>query len=192
VEKLPKFLEENEVKAIVLTLERGTGPLQARNRALVKLLIQTGIRVSELCDIKLNDINFTENRILINGKGSKQRFVYFSDQIHDELNRWMVFHPGGKWLFCTLIERKAGQVKGNRMDRNTVYHLVRRLGKKAGLSKPLHPHMFRHTCGTQHLRNGTDITVIQRILGHSRIETTTIYAKVADKTVETAMKNYLI
>ena len=188
---LPKVIETStisEIYALIkLDLDNSETEYQKllnlRNLLLIDILISTGIRVSELCRIKSSNINLINNTIVIEGKGKKERLLHIGSI--DTVNLIKEYMNGmdeeSEYLFQSM--------KGNNLDTNSIRHLLKKYCKAAHLSKHVTPHQFRHTFATLLLEDDVDIRIIQKILGHSSINTTAIYADVAQKKIRQVMIN---
>lgn len=142
-----------------------------RERALVEFLYSSGCRVSEVVNLRLSDIDFASRLARVTGKGNKERLVCFSIKTKLLLQVYLDQRAGrSNALFAT--SRTPVSPLGVR----TIQKTIQSLGDRAGLSTRVHPHLLRHTFATLSLNNGMDITVIQRLLGHSQLSTTEIYA----------------
>lgn len=149
-----------------------------RDIAVLELLFATGIRVSELCYLKVDAINLTEGTIMIYGKGAKERFLQISNaQVLDSLRIYsQVFEESIQntgWFFVNRL--------GRRLSDQSVRFMINRYAAAAGIPQHITPHMFRHSFATLLLEEDVDIRYIQQILGHSSILTTQIYTHVASK-----------
>lgn len=143
-----------------------------RDRAILEMLISSGMRVSELCGINRADVNMHERECEVLGKGNKRRMCYFSAEAELYLNEYLNSRTDdGEALFV------AKNRKGARLGKSAIEKAMRDLGRNAGVSN-VHPHRFRRTFATNKLRRGMKLEEIQQLLGHSNIETTLIYAKV--------------
>ena len=148
-----------------------------RDKTIVLTLLSTGVRASELCDIRLTDINLTNNSIkIIHGKGNKQRFVFFGKRTAKYI--WRIstarVNAGARDTDFLFTVGK----NGDKMERHALCRLLHNLGLRAGV-KRVFPHRFRHTFAINYLRNGGDLLTLQTILGHSSLEMVRRYARVA-------------
>ena len=186
-EEIEKLLKACDyvVRAMGDTRYRSRRSTAKRDRAIILLLVDSGLRVSELCDLRIENVDFQGKRAYVkSGKGDKARFVYFGKVCSQAM--WRYF-----------VERfPAGKARGSEpffvinddihpMDRHSVRLIVRRLGKKVG-DPGLHPHRFRHTFAIQFLRNGGNIFELQQLLGHSSLEMVQHYARLAETDLENA------
>ncbi len=167
--KLPSYLNENEMR-MILDISREN----IRDYAMLMVLAYSGLRVSELCSLRIEDIDFLENVIHVkSGKGDKDRMVVVDSRVMEILKEYLKSekrHEGN-----VFVSRK-----GNRISTTHVERIVKYYAKKAGINKKVTPHVIRHTFATTLLRNGADIRFIQQILGHSSVATTQIYTHVDD------------
>lgn len=150
-----------------------------REKAIVEFLSSTGCRLSELVNIKINDINWTEQSLFVIGKGNKQRKVYFSIRAKLFIQKYLRTRKGeSEYLFIGV------KAPYQRLGQRAVQDLVKRILKRSELDKNVFPHLFRHTFATQSLNSGMSMPVLQRILGHEQASTTQIYAQLNDDNVK--------
>lgn len=150
---------------------------QARDRALIEILFCGGLRVSEVSDLLLTSIDLGDDVIRVMGKGSRERIVpIVSAQLRQALRRWIELRKGTDAEVPLLFTNRFGR----RLSDQSIRNVVKRTAVASGAGK-VTPHMFRHTLATQLLEQGVDLRHIQRLLGHSSITTTTIYAQVSDR-----------
>lgn len=161
--------------------------LAIRNITIIELLFSTGIRISELCNIRIKDINFQDRSLKIFGKGSKERVLYLgNDQVIQSLEKYIELNKNideeNNYLFLNKFNTQLSE--------QTVRILLKNIEKDLNLSIHITPHMFRHTFATTLLEKEVDIRYIQNILGHSSISTTQIYTHVTyPKQKEILIKN---
>jgi integrase/recombinase XerD len=181
---LPKALTIDQVTALIEAVPVGEDarPLDLRDRALVELLYSTGARISEVLDLNVDDIDRTQDTVLLRGKGDHERVVPVGTPALAAVDAYLVrARP-------TLAARGSGRAggdgaalfltsSGRRMRRQSGFNVVAAAGEKAGLGK-VSPHALRHSFATHLLAGGADIRVVQELLGHSHVVTTQIYAKV--------------
>ena len=174
---LPKTLTENEVEAL-LNAPNTDEPLGHRDRAMLELLYATGLRVSELINLRQSQINFNQGVLRIVGKGDRERLI----PLGDESQRWLRDFINGPRMEI-LLERQTDFLfptrRGNRMTRQAFWHIIKRYAEKAGIRRKLSPHSLRHAFATHLLNRGADLRVVQLLLGHSDLSTTQIYTHVA-------------
>jgi len=174
---LPKSLMEEEVEAL-LAAPLVSDPLGNRDRTMLEVLYATGLRVSELVNLRHGQVNLNQGVIRILGKGSRERLI----PLGEEAVRWLTeFEHGPRGEI--LLERQTDFLfptrRGDRMTRQAFWHIIKRYARKAGVSKELSPHTLRHAFATHLLNHGADLRVVQMLLGHSDLSTTQIYTHVA-------------
>ena len=174
---LPKTLTEDEVDAL-LNAPNTDEPLGHRDRAMLELLYATGLRVSELINLKQSQINFNQGVLRIVGKGDRERLI----PLGEESQRWLRDFINGPRMEI-LLERQTDYLfptrRGDRMTRQAFWHIIKRYAEKAGIRRKLSPHSLRHAFATHLLNRGADLRVVQLLLGHSDLSTTQIYTHVA-------------
>ena len=171
--KLPKYLNYEELEKVLL-IPDDTTLIGARDALILEMLYSTGIRVSELVNIKLSDINFEEFKIKILGKGNKERIVYYVDICFKKLKNYLKLRKStNEYLFLNK--------HGNQLSDRLVRQIVDEVGKKANLKMKISPHVFRHTFATHMLNEGADLKSVQELLGHENISTTSIYTHVSNE-----------
>ena len=166
----PKVLAEPEVLALLKTARsQATTPVGKRNYAMVLTLLDAMLRLQELIDLELVDVNLQARSLRVrHGKGDKERIVYMGRRLTKAMRDWLSVRghvPGSDWVFLSR--------SGEKLDRRNVQRILERLGRKAGVK--VSPHMLRHAGATLFIRNGGDPFSLQRLLGHSGIQTTMIY-----------------
>jgi integrase/recombinase XerD len=174
---LPKSLTEADVEALLQApdISSRTG---MRDRAMLEVLYATGLRVSELVNLRLDQINLRQGVIRVVGKGKKERLVPLGEESIDWLERYIrevrpdFFHGHPD---TTLFPSN----RGTPQTRQTFWYAIKRYALQAGITKPLSPHVLRHAFATHLLNHGADLRVVQMLLGHSDISTTQIYTHVA-------------
>lgn len=174
---LPQSLTEEEVEAL-LAAPDVTEPLGHRDRAMLEVLYATGVRVSELINLRISQLNLNQGVLRIIGKGDRERLIPLGDEAQDWL-REFIAGPRSE----ILLERQTDYLfptrRGDRMTRQAFWHIIKRYAKKAAIHKKLSPHTVRHAFATHLLNNGADLRVVQLLLGHSDVSTTQIYIHVA-------------
>lgn len=174
---LPEVLTLEEVDRIVAAIDL-SHPDGQRDRTVVEMLYSCGLRVSELCGLRLSDLYLEDGYLRVTGKGDKQRLVPLSPRAADELRNWFIDRntiapkPGEEdYVFISRLRRK-------RLSRITVFHNLRLYACRAGIAKTISPHTFRHTFATHLLEGGANLRAIQAMLGHELISTTEIYTHI--------------
>lgn len=175
--KLPEFLYNDEMVKVLKSISTTT-PLGLRNMALLELFYATGMRVSEIANLKLEQIDFELNLILVHGKGNKDRYVAFREEAKTALNNYLVEARKKLLLHKTDYGYVFLNSNGNRITSRGLEYIIKNIFLNAGVSASVHPHMLRHTFATQMLNNGADLRTVQELLGHESISTTQIYTHV--------------
>lgn len=186
---LPDTLSLNDVERIIANINLGTD-LGRRNLCMIEVLYGCGMRVSELIDLRISNINFKENYLKIDGKGDKTRFVpladYTAELIRDYIDNVRIKYKITKKHEDILFLNS----RGSAMSRVIVFIIIKELTEKAGISKKISPHTFRHSFATHLLQNGADLRYIQEMLGHSSITTTEIYTHLKTEELRDVILNY--
>lgn len=149
-----------------------------REKALVEFMVSSGCRLSEAAGIRVEDLDFRRRCVTVLGKGDKHRTVYFSARAKLMIEAYLKGRSGGSGLFVSS-RAPYPPLQGAAIER-----IVRALGVRAGLSRRLHPHLFRHTLATDALNRGMSLATLQKLLGHEDISTTQIYAEICQETVQ--------
>lgn len=186
---LPDTLSFEDVERIIEAIDLSTD-LGKRNQCLIEVLYGCGLRVSELIDLKISNINFRELYLKVDGKGDKVRFVPLA-QYTAKLIENYIKEVRSKYK----IKRNSEDVlflnsRGSSMSRVIVFVIIKELTEKAGISKKISPHTFRHSFATHLLQNGADLRYIQEMLGHSSITTTEIYTHLDTEELRDVIINY--
>ena len=171
--KLPEVLTLSEIERMEDVIDLSTNEGQ-RNLAIIEVLYGSGLRVSELINLKLSNMHVDEGYMLVEGKGSKQRLVPLSEEAIKEIGFWMQdrchlpIKPGNEdYLFLNR--------RGAKLTRVMILYIVKDLAERAGIKKNISPHTFRHSFATHLLEGGANLRAIQMMLGHENLVTTEIY-----------------
>lgn len=172
--KLPDILSVEEIDAMVSTFDLSK-PEGQRNKAIIETLYSCGLRVSELVNLRITDLNFDQGFIKVIGKGDKERLVPIGQKAIKEIN---LYKPDRHSL--PVIQKSSENVlflnrRGNKLTREMIFTIVKRAAKDAGIEKSISPHTLRHSFATHLIEGGADIRVVQEMLGHESILTTEIY-----------------
>ena len=177
--KLPVFLSYEEFMELIDKL-KNSDDLSVRNKLILEMLYATGLRVSELTNIKLEDIDINNKSIRVMGKGSKERIVYFGDYAKNILEEYLNYHRlellKGKESKYLLINKN-----GNKLTFRGVEYLIDEIVKNTSLKYKISPHVLRHTFATHMLESGADLRSVQTLLGHSSLSTTQIYTHITSQ-----------
>jgi integrase/recombinase XerD len=174
---LPKSLSEDEVEAL-LNAPDTTDPLGHRDRTMLEVLYATGLRVTELVDLKLTHINLNQGVVRIVGKGGRERLIPLGEESLEWLQQFLD-GPRGEILLEKQTDYLFPTRRGDRMTRQAFWHIIKRYSQRAGINRTLSPHVLRHAFATHLLNHGADLRVVQMLLGHSDLSTTQIYTHVA-------------
>ena len=180
--KLPEVLSITDIENMINFYNHETY-LDSRNRTVIDVLYSTGCRVSELCDIKISDIDLDEKYLKLKGKGSKQRIVPIGSMLYKNLLQYLnvretFLQNRGEPLFLSKSK--------NKLDRTAVFRIIKKTAKNISLQTDVHPHTLRHSAATHMLEGGCDLRTVQEFLGHSSVSTTQIYTKVTKEFLEEA------
>ena len=186
--KLPEVLSLEEIDAMIACIDMSK-PEGHRNRAIIEMLYGSGLRVSELTDLRLSNIYRKEGYMRILGKGSKQRLVPISPVADEQLEYWL------QDRYALDIKPEAVDIVflnhyGRQLTRAMIFTIVKRLAQAAGITKTISPHTLRHSFATHLLQNGADLRIIQQLLGHESIVTTEIYTHVDIHNLRDAILKY--
>ena len=142
-----------------------------RDKVILSILYSSGLRVSELVNLLINDIDFDERTIRIRGKGDKDRIVLFDKDTKELIEQYLnIRDSDSEYLFINK--------NGNKLSSRYIQLMIKKYAKEAGIEKKVTPHILRHSFATHLLKNGVDIRAIQQLLGHASLSTTQIYTSV--------------
>ena len=174
--RLPDVLTLSEIDRIIEAVDLSK-PEGQRNRAIIEVLYGSGLRVSELINLKISNIYFNDGYMLVEGKGNKQRLVPISDESKKQIDFWVndrnhlnIKKGHEDYLFLNR--------RGSRLTRMMIFTIVKELAVIAGIHKNVSPHTFRHSFATHLLENGANLRAIQQLLGHESITTTELYTHI--------------
>jgi integrase/recombinase XerD len=185
---LPVSLSEQDVE-LLLEAPEVTNALGFRDRVMLEMLYATGLRVSELVNLKFEQISFRQGVVRIIGKGNKERLVPVGEEAMSWLENYM-----DQTRKTILGERQSDYLfvtnRADGMTRQAFWHIIKRHAKKAGISKELSPHTLRHAFATHLLNHGADLRVVQLLLGHADLSTTQIYTHIARERLKELHSKY--
>lgn len=167
---MPEILTFEEIKKLIESTNN------IKHKLIIKLLYGCGLRVSEIINIKKEDVNFDEGLIHIKlSKGKRDRFVKIPESIKEELKS-----------YCNILNEEIlfPSNRGGKLTTATIQAIVENSAKKAGIKKRVYPHLLRHSFATHLLEQGTDLRIIQKLLGHSNIKTTQIYTQISQASIK--------
>ena len=181
MQRIPEVLTGDELERL-LAIPNPRYPTGKRNMALMGIMADCGLRISEALSLESRDVDFTEGAVMVRqGKGGKDRQLWAGERTLECIKTWLEVRPDVDGpIFTTL--------KGDPLDGRYVRVMVKRLAAKAGIEKDVHPHVLRHTFGTDLFRKTKDIRLTQKMLGHSDLRSTMIYTHVVDDDAKCAMR----
>ena len=170
--KLPNYLSYNEIETMLEVPDTFKNN-SLRDKLIIEILYSTGIRVSELVNIKVKDIDFYNNQILILGTGNKERYVIFGNTLKDMLKEYISIKSDSEYLITNKYNKK--------MSTRSIEEIVKKIVKIDGIKNKVTPHTIRHTFATHMLNEGADLRVVQELLGHENLKTTEVYTHVSNE-----------
>lgn len=183
--KLPNYLTFNEFDKMLKS--SGKGILGIRNVSIMEMMVASGVRVSELVNIKMNDINYLDKSIRILGKGNKMRIVYYGDYAKEGLNNYLSVRK-------TLLNNNESDYlylnnHGKKLTTKGVEEIIKKILFVSGIEKNVTPHVLRHTFATMMINEGANVKVVQELLGHSSLDTTSIYTHITNDRLRSVYLN---
>ena len=183
--KLPQFLTELEVQKLISQADTGT-QAGTRDKAILEMLYSTGIRVSELTNLKIDGINLDRETAVVRGKGNKERIVFFGSYALKALKEYLAirddFKPKNNAVFLNL--------RGGKLSDRSIRYMIDKLAIEAGITQNISPHTLRHSFATHMLNHGADLRDLQELLGHSSLSATQIYLHVSTTHLEEQFQSY--
>jgi len=176
--KLPNYLDYEDLDKLLNAFDLNK-PLELRNKLIIEMFYSTGIRLSELVNIKLNDFNFSDKSLKVFGKGAKERIVYFGDYVVDLYNNYLNIRD--KLLKGKKSEYLFINNKGDNLTNSGVTNMLNMILKKISIKNDISPHTLRHTFATHMLNSGADLKSVQELLGHTNLSTTSIYTHISNE-----------
>ena len=178
--RLPVFIEEDQIASLLNEVQFEEGFVGQRNKLIIELFYVTGIRLSELINIKISDVDFNNQSIKVLGKRNKERIIPLSSNVVNDLNIFIENNQKNKYLFTNL--------EGEKLYNKLVYRLVNKyIGEISSVNKKS-PHILRHTFATHMLNNGADINAIKELLGHANLSATQVYTHNTIEKLKTVYK----
>jgi integrase/recombinase XerD len=175
--KLPQLLSREEVDRLLAAPRKAKGAAGVRDRAMLELLYATGLRVSELVNLEVNQVDLESRMLLARGKGNKERLVPIGAPAADAMRAWLA-GPRDRVLRLRRSRDLFVTPRGRRMTRQGFWKLLGRYARVAGISRAISPHKLRHSFATHLLEGGADLRAVQSMLGHADVSTTEIYTHV--------------
>lgn len=179
IKTLPQVLSVDEVVKLLEAIQ-GDDPLALRNQALLELIYGSGLRVSELLDLKIQDIHLTAGHVRVIGKGNKEREVPLGELSVIALRQYLT-KARNKLTINSTVDYLFVNQYGQRLSRQGFFKLLKKLAQNAGINKEVSPHTLRHSFATHLLEAGVDLRTLQSLLGHEDIQTTQIYTHISQK-----------
>jgi len=167
-----------------------TTPTGLRDRAILELLFSTGLRISELCNLSIDDVDLTRDEFSVRGKGDKIRVVFLSDNAKRSIQKYLAGRKDMDDALFIQYGKKTKNAKELRLSPRAVQRTLKACAIKAGITRKVTPHVIRHSFATDLLRNGADLRSVQALLGHAHIGTTQIYTHVTDKHLHDVHKKF--
>ena len=179
--KIPNVLSIEEIDNLLdIKLDSA---FSYRNKAMLELMYATGLRVSELCNLNINDVNLDDNYVKCFGKGSKERIVPFGNTAKMYLEKYILEYRNSL-IKSTIDEHLFLNNHGKAMTRQGFLFIIKNICREKNINKNITPHMLRHSFATHLLQNGADLRSIQIMLGHSNLSTTQIYTNVSNQVLK--------
>lgn len=183
------LISDKELKRLMLAPDSKT--LEGkRDKAIMELLFSTGLRISELCNLSIDDIDLSRDEFSVRGKGDKIRIVFLSDNAKDILKVYLKARKDLDSALFIRYGRKMNDGGDLRIIPRMVQRLIKRYAVQAGITRKVTPHIIRHSFATNLLSNGADLRSVQALLGHANIGTTQIYTHVTDKHLREVHKKF--
>ena len=186
--RLPESLGPEEIRKIILAVDLSK-PFGHRDQSILNTLYNTGIRISELTNLKSDDMYKSEGLLRVLGKGNKQRLVPISKEVIDSIDFQIDVRKKLKHKFNKKLNPLFANKFGNPLSRNYIFMLIKSLAIAAGVKKKVSPHTFRHSFATALLEGGADLRSIQSMLGHASITTTKMYLHTDTQHLRKVMEN---
>ena len=178
-QRLPNFINESDLEKL-FSIPNIEEPLGDRDELILRMFYATGIRLSELANIKVNDIDFYNRRIKIFGKGNKERYVLYGNNCHKSLDRYL--KNGRKKLTKNSNDYLFLNNNGEKLSSGGIEYIINKIVKISGVTNNhITPHVFRHTFATSMLNEGSDLVTVKELLGHSNLSTTSIYTHISNE-----------
>ena len=187
-----EFLEADELDRLLSApLKHGSALISLRDKAILELLFSTGLRVSELSNLKIDSINLKREEFTIRGKGEKNRLVFLSSTARDAIQTYLAKRRDtSPSLFVSHDRAKNDRASADPITPRSIQRAVERYTLEAGITKHITPHTFRHTFATDLLLSGADIRSVQSMLGHASITTTQIYTHITNNQMKDVYKKF--
>lgn len=194
-----EFLDTEEIERLIKATDQEKGKLtKQRDRAILEMLFSTGLRISELINVKKDGLNLKRGEFSVRGKGDKMRLVFLSDRAIEALNKYLdEREDNSKALFIRHDAKESVEKQMESMSENmsgltarTIQRIIKKYAKLAGIMKKITPHTLRHSFATDLLANGADLRSVQELLGHASISTTQIYTHLTNKRLRDVYESF--
>lgn len=185
--KVPKFLYYNELSSLFDVIDIST-PLGIRDNLILELLYSTGVRVSELVNIKIKDINFYDMSISILGKGNKMRYVLYGDSLKEALDNYL--NNSRDRLIKNDTDILLINKNGTPLTDRGVRLIISKIVEKTSIKQNVSPHVLRHTFATHLLKEGADLKTVQELLGHASLSATEVYTHISNEQLRQTYLEY--
>lgn len=192
-ERTVDFLEGSDLERILAAplKQKSLEIIKLRDKAILELFFSTGLRVSELANLKIDSINLKKDEFTVRGKGSKLRVVFLSDDAKRSIGEYLKSRLDvNPFLFTSHDKAAKGRDEHLGLSPRSVQRLVQKYAKVAGITKEVTPHTMRHSYATDLLMNGADIRSVQAMLGHASITTTQVYTHITDQQLRDVHKAF--
>jgi integrase/recombinase XerD len=186
-QKLPKVLSAEEVESL-LQKPSSNAPMDVRNKAMLELLYATGMRVTELCNLKMSDLHLSMGFVQCIGKGNKERIIPLGNHAVEAMEKYL--DNSRRKLIKQHHDRVFVNHHGKPLSRQGFWKILKKIASEANIEKELTPHMLRHSFATHLLENGADLRAVQEMLGHADISTTQIYTHVTKVRMKDVYSQY--
>lgn len=185
---LPDYLTVEEIEELFGSINEDD-PFEMRDKAIFELLYSSGLRISEACNLRLEDVDLDNHFLTIRGKGGRERLVPFGEQALEVLRKYLE-KARDQILKDRFSEYLFISKKGEFLNRKSVWRLLKKYISRTGIKKSVTPHTFRHSFATHLIENNADLRSVQELLGHIDISTTQIYTHMASKTLKEVHKKF--
>lgn len=187
--KLPDILSIEEIDLLIDSVDISR-PEGQRNRAMLETLYSCGLRVSELVNLKITNLNFDQGFIRVEGKGDKERLVPVSSSASEEITKYMEGYRKGLNISKDCVNTLFLNRRGKKLSRVMVFTIIKGLAEKVGMDKRISPHTFRHSFATHLINGGADLRAVQEMLGHESILTTEIYTHLDKEYLKSTIQQF--
>jgi site-specific recombinase XerD len=185
-----EMLDDDELRRLREAPVEAGGIIGKRDKSIIELLFSTGLRVSELANLQITDVNLKKDEFTVKGKGSKHRLVFLSNSAKDAIKIYLETRKDTSPFLFVSHDRARAEREVIPLSPRSVQRIIEKNALIAGITKRVTPHILRHTFATDLLQNGADIRAVQSMLGHESITTTQVYTHVTDKHLKEVHKKF--